>query len=112
MSHVPLSNLLNKLIQQRGNPPRNHKILIEQSIKNEYLFPVNLQYKNYIIMSNGTDKDNVKQRVARNLYQTLINESEKTNQNYQPILLVKIARNEKKFIVKTNFHIQNIRYYE
>ena len=35
-------------------------------------------------MSSGKDKDNVKQKVARNLYQTLINESEKTNQNEQP----------------------------
>ena len=35
-------------------------------------------------MSSGKDKDNVKQRVARNLYQTLINESEKTYQNDQP----------------------------
>ena len=31
----------------------------------------------------GNDKDNVKQNVARNLYQTLINESEKTNQSEQ-----------------------------
>ena len=44
-------------------------------------------------MSSGEDKDNVKQKVARNLYQTLFNESEKTNQNDQPILFVKIARN-------------------
>ena len=35
-------------------------------------------------MSTGKDKDNVKQRVAQNLYQTLINKSEKTYQNDQP----------------------------
>ena len=35
-------------------------------------------------MGCGKDKDNVKQRVARDLYQTLINESEKTYQNDQP----------------------------
>ena len=78
MSHVPFTNLLNKLIQQRGDPPLNYEILIEQTINNEYLFHVNLQYKNYIIMSSDKDKDNFKQRVARNVYQNLINESEKT----------------------------------
>ena len=40
-------------------------------------------------MSSGKDKDNVKQKVARNLYQTLINESEKTNQNEQPNFISK-----------------------
>ena len=89
MSHVPFTNLLNKLIQQRGDPPLNYEILIEQTINNEYLFHVNLQYKNYIIMSSGKDKDNVKQRVVRNLYQTLINESEKTYQNDQPNFISK-----------------------
>ena len=89
MSHVPFTNLLNKLIQQRGDPPLNYEILIEQTINNEYLSHVNLQYKNYIIMSSGKDKDNVKQRVVRNLYQTLINESEKTYQNDQPNFISK-----------------------
>ena len=89
MSHVSFTNLLNELIQQRGDPPRIYEILIEQNINNEYLFQVNLQYKNYIIMSSGKDKDNVKQRVARNLYHTLINESEKTNQNNQPNFISK-----------------------
>ena len=44
-------------------------------------------------MSTGKDKDNVKQRVAWNLYQTLINESEKPIKMTNQILLVKIARN-------------------
>ena len=83
MSRVPFSNLFNKLIQQRGDPPLIYEILIEQTISNEYLLHVNLQYKHNIIMSSGKDKDNVKQRVARDLYQTLINESEETNQNDQ-----------------------------
>ena len=65
---------MNKLIQQRGDPPLIYKMLIERTINNEYLFHVYLQYKNYMIMSSGKDKDNVKQRVARNLYQTLTNE--------------------------------------
>ena len=51
--------------------------------KLEYLFHVNLQYKNDIIMSCGKDKENVKQKVAQNLYNTLINESRETNQNVQ-----------------------------
>ena len=68
---------MNELIQKRGYPLLIYEILIEQTINNEYLFPVNLQYKNYIIMSSGKDKHNVKQRIARNSYQTLINESEK-----------------------------------
>ena len=68
MSHVPLTNLLIKLIQQKGDLPLIYEILIEQTINNKYLFHVNLQYRNYIIMSSGKDKDNVKQRVARNSY--------------------------------------------
>ena len=40
-------------------------------------------------MSSCKDKDNVKQSVARNLYQTLINESEKTYQNDQPNFISK-----------------------
>ena len=100
MSHVPLTNLLNKLIQQRGDPSLNYEILIEQNINNEYLFHVNLQYKSYIIMSKCKDKDNIKQQVARNLYQTLINESEKTNQHDQQNF---ISNNCKKFALKTNF---------
>ena len=68
MSHVPVNNLLNKLIQQRGDPPLNYDILIAQTINNEYLFQVNLQYTNRIIISSVKDKDNVKQKVARNLY--------------------------------------------
>ena len=35
-------------------------------------------------MSSGKGKDNVKQKIARNWYQTLINESEKTYQNDKP----------------------------
>ena len=40
-------------------------------------------------MSSGKDKDNVKQGVARNLYQTLINESGKTYQNDKPNFISK-----------------------
>ena len=75
MSHVPFTNLLNKLIQQRRDPPLIYEILIKQAINNEYLFYVNLRYKN-------TEK-------IRNLYQTLINESKKTNQNDQPNFISK-----------------------
>ena len=35
-------------------------------------------------MSSCKDKENVKQMVAQNLYNTLINESKETNQNVQP----------------------------
>ena len=66
MLHISFNNLLNKLIQQKGDPPLNYEILIEQTINNQYLFHVNLQYKNYKIMSSGKDKDNIKQKVARN----------------------------------------------
>ena len=93
MSHVPFINLLNKLIQQKRDPALNYEIFIEQTIINEYLFHDKFQYKNYIIMSSGKDKDNVKQKVARNLYQTLNNESEKAIKMTNQILLVKIARN-------------------
>ena len=93
MSYVPFTNLLNKLMQQRGNPSLNYEILIEQTINNAYLFHVNLHYKKYIIMSSVKDKDNVKQRVTRNLYQTLINESEKPIKMTKQISLVKIVRN-------------------
>ena len=75
MSHVPFTNLLNKLIQQRRDPALIYEILIKQAINNEYLFYVNLRYKN-------TEK-------IRNLYQTLINESKKTNQNDQPNFISK-----------------------
>ena len=84
MSHVPFTTLLNKIIQQRGDPPLIYEILIEQTNNNECLFHVNLQYKNYIIMNSGKDKENVKQKVAQNLYNALINESKETNQNVQP----------------------------
>ena len=79
MSHVPFTTLLNKIIQKRGDPPLNYKILIEQTNNYEYLFHVNLQYKNYIIMSSGKDKENVKEKVAENLYNTLIYESKGIN---------------------------------
>ena len=84
MSHVPFTTLLNKIIQQRGDPPLIYEILIEQTNNNECLFHVNLQYNNYIIMNSGKDKENVKQKVAQNLYNALINESKETNQNVQP----------------------------
>ena len=45
-------------------------------------------------MTNGKDKDNLNQKAARNLYQSLINESEKTNQNEQ---LNFISKNCKKW---------------
>ena len=70
ISHVSFTTLLNKLIQKRGDPPLNHEILIEQTSYNEYLFHVILQYKNYIIMSSGKDKESVKQNVAQNLYKS------------------------------------------
>ena len=35
-------------------------------------------------MSSGEDNKNLKQKVAQNLYNTLINESRETNQNVQP----------------------------
>ena len=47
MLHVPFKNLLNKIIQQRGDPPLNYEILIEQTNNNECLFHVNLQLKLY-----------------------------------------------------------------
>ena len=103
MSHVPFTNLLNKLIQQKGDPPLNYEILIEQTINNELLFHVNLQYKNYIIMSSGKDKDNVKQRVARNLYQILINESKKTYQNDQPNFIRKNCKKLNEICTKNKF---------
>ena len=89
MSHVSFTNLLNKLIQQRGDPPLNYEIVIELTINNNYLFHVSLQYKNYIIMSSGKYQDNVKRKVARNLYRTLMNESVETNQNAQLNLISK-----------------------
>ena len=55
-----------------------------QTNNNECLFHVNLQYKNYIIMNSGKDKENVKQKVEQSLYNSLINESKETNQNIQP----------------------------
>ena len=75
MSHVPFTTLLNKIIQQRGDPPLNYEILIEQTSNNECLFHINLQYNNYIVSNSGKDKENVTQKVAQNLYNTLINES-------------------------------------
>ena len=82
MSHVPFTTLLKQIIQQRGDPPLIYEMLIEQTNNNnECLFLVNLQYKNYIIMNSGKDKENVKQKVAQNLHNALINESKETNQN-------------------------------
>ena len=50
-----------------------------------------MQYTNHMIMSSGKDKDNVKQKVARNYYQTLINEPEKTNENDQQNFIIKLV---------------------
>ena len=103
MSHVPFTNLLNQLIQQRGDPPLNYEILIEQTTNNQYLFHVNLQYRNYIIMGSRKDKDDVKQRVAPNLYQTLINESEKTYQNDQPNFISKNCKKLNEICTQNKF---------
>ena len=72
MSHVPFTTLLRNLFNE---------ILIKQSNNNEYLFHVHLQYKTYVIMSSGKDQENAKQKLAQNLYNTLINELKETNQN-------------------------------
>ena len=53
MSHVAFTNLLNKLIQQRGNPPLNYEILIEQTINNEYLFHVNPEFARVQVNGNS-----------------------------------------------------------
>ena len=63
MWHVPFTTLLNKIFQQRGDPPLIYEILIEQTNNNECLFHVNLQYKNCIIMNSGKEKENVKHKM-------------------------------------------------
>ena len=103
MSQVPFTNVLKKLIQQRGDLSLNYEILIEQTINNEYLFHVNLQYKNYLIINSGKDKDNVKQMVARYLYQTLINESKKTYQNDQQNFISKNCKKLNKIFTQNKF---------
>ena len=54
-------------------------------------------------MSSGKDKDNVKQRVARNLYQTLINEQEKTYQNNQPNFISKNCKKLNEICTQNKF---------
>ena len=56
MLRVLFTTLLNKIIQQRGEPLINYEILIEQTNNNECLFHVSLQYKNYTgcLKSHGT----------------------------------------------------------
>ena len=63
-------------------------------------------------MSSGKDKDNVKQKVARNLYQILINESEKTYQNDQPNFISENCKKLNEICTQNNFDIQNIRFYK
>ena len=84
MSHVPFTTLLKKIIQQRGDPPLIYEILIEQTNNIGFLFHVNLQFKNYIIMNSGEDKENVKQKVGQNSYNALINKSKEIIENVQP----------------------------
>ena len=95
--------LLNKLIRQGGYSPLNYKILIKQTNNNGYLLHVDLQYKNYILMSSGNDKVNEKQNVAWNSYQTLINESEKTYQNAQPNFISKNCKKLSKIYTQNKF---------
>ena len=54
-------------------------------------------------MSSGKDKDNVKQRVARNLYQTLINQSEKTSQKDQPNFISKNCKKLNEICAQNKF---------
>ena len=54
-------------------------------------------------MSSGKDKDNLKQRLARNLYQILINESEKTYQNDQPNFISKNCKKLNKICTQNKF---------
>ena len=90
MPHVAFVNLLNKLIQLTGDPPLNYEILTEQRINNEYLFHVNLQYKNYIILSTAKIK-------------ILINESEKTDRNDQPNFISKNCKKLNEIRTQNNF---------
>ena len=103
MSNVPIITLLNKIIQQRGDPPVIYEILIEQTNNNECLFHVNLQYKNYIIINSGKDKENVKQKVAQNLYNALINESKETNQNVLPNSISKNCKKLNEIFTQNKF---------
>ena len=54
-------------------------------------------------MSSGKVKDNVKQRVAQNLYQTLITESEKTYQNDQPNFISKNCKKLNEICTQNKF---------
>ena len=54
-------------------------------------------------MSSGKDKDNVKKRVAQNLYQSLINEWEKTYQNNQPNYISKNCKKLNEICTQNKF---------
>ena len=54
-------------------------------------------------MNSGKDKENVKQMVAQNLYNALINESKETNQNVQQIRLVKICKKINEICTQNKF---------
>ena len=50
------------------------ELLVGENLEcNEYLCHVNLQYKYYIIMGSCEDKEDLKQNLPRNSYQTLNN---------------------------------------
>ena len=63
-------------------------------------------------MSSGKDKENVKQKVAQNLYNTSINKSTETNQNVQPNPLNNNCEKLNEICTQIKFEYQNIQYYE
>ena len=54
-------------------------------------------------MSSGKDKESVKQKVAQNLYKTLINESEETHQNIPPNSISKNCKKSNEICAQNKF---------
>ena len=54
-------------------------------------------------MNSGQDKEDVKQKVAHNLYNALINESKETNQNVKPISISKNCKKLNEICTQNKF---------
>ena len=65
-----------------------------------------------IIMNSGKDKENVKQKVAQNSYNTLINESKETNQSVQPNSMSKNCTKLNEICTQNNKNSKGFRSYE
>ena len=83
MSHESFTTLLEKYLQQKGDPPLQYKIWIGLDANAVYHIKVKLQYQKYIIISTGKDEDIGKQNAAQSLLNELTDDSKSKLKSFQ-----------------------------